>query len=98
MKLRLKPLAVQDIAAASRWYDEQSPSLVDRFAQALGLTFDLILQHPRAFPVVHRGARRAMVVGPFSAYQVFYRATDTAVVVVAVIHGARHARHWKRRL
>lgn len=98
MRLRLKPLAVQDIAAASRWYNEQSAPLAERFAQALDRTFGLILQHPRAFPVVHRGARRAMVVGPFSAYQVFYRATDTAVVVVAVIHGARHPRHWKRRL
>lgn len=98
MRLRLKPLAVQDIAAASRWYNEQSPSLSDRFAQALDQTFGLILQHPRAFPVVHRGARRAMVAGPFSSYQVFFRATDTAVVIVAVIHGARHPRHWKRRL
>ena len=98
MRLRLKPLAVQDIAAVSVWYDEQSPSLAERFAHALDHTFGLILQHPRAFPVVHRGARRAMVAGPFSAYQVFYRATDTTVVVVAVIHGARHPRHWKRRL
>ena len=98
MTLRLKPRAIQDIAAISRWYDEQSPSLADRLAQALDETFGLILRHPRAFPVVHRGARRAMVVGPFSAYQVLYRETDTVMVVVAVMHGARHPRHWKRRL
>jgi len=38
-----------------------------------------------------------MITGPFSAYQVFYRVQSTDVVVVAVTHGSRHPRHWKRR-
>jgi len=38
-----------------------------------------------------------MASGAFSAYQVFYRVERADVVVIAVIHGARHPKHWKRR-
>ena len=97
MRLRFTAFAAVDVAEARDWYSEQGPSLGDRFEQALDDTLASILEHPRAFPVVRRGTRRAMVSGAFSAYQVFYRLESTDVVVIAVIHGSRHPKHWKRR-
>ena len=97
MRLRLTALAAVDVAEAHDWYSEQGTSLGDRFEQALDETFANILEHPRAFPVVRRGTRRAMASGAFSAYQVFYRVERADVVVIAVIHGARHPKYWKRR-
>lgn len=97
MRLRLTPLAALDVAEARDWYSEQDHQLGDRFEQALDGTFANILQHPRAFPIVRRKTRRAMMIDPFSAFQVFYRAESTDLVVVGVIHGSRHPKHWKRR-
>lgn len=97
MRLRLLALALQDIAEARRWYSAQSSALGDRFEAALGDTFAHLLEHPRAFPVVRGSTRRAPVGGAFSAYQIYYRLEETDLVVVAVIHSARHPRHWQRR-
>jgi toxin ParE1/3/4 len=97
VRLRLLPLAAADIVEARRWYSAQSPAVGDRFEAALDVTFAHLLERPRAFPVVRRGTRRAPVTGAFSAYQVYYRLTETDLVVVSVIHGARHPRHWRRR-
>jgi len=97
MRLRLLPLAAQDVAEARSWYSAHEPALGDRFEAALDDTFARLLEHPRAFPVVRRGTRRAPVGGAFSAYQIFYCMEETTLVVVAVIHSARHPRHWQRR-
>jgi plasmid stabilization system protein ParE len=97
MRLRLLPLAAQDVADAQSWYSAQDPALGERFEAALDDTFARLVEHPHAFPVVRRSTRRAPVGGAFSTYQVFYRVEERALVVVAVIHSARHPRHWQRR-
>lgn len=97
MRLRLTPATAQDISDARSWYDTQRPLLGDRFEEALDHTFALLLEHPQAFPVVHRRTRRAPVSASFSSYLVFYRIEGEEIVVVAVIHGARHPRTWQRR-
>ncbi|HSC21779.1 MAG TPA: type II toxin-antitoxin system RelE/ParE family toxin [Solirubrobacterales bacterium] len=97
MKLRILSLAARDASEARRWYSEQNPALGDRFETALGDTFAHLLEHPRAFPIVRRDIRRAPVGDAFSVYQIYYRLEETDLVVVAVVHSARHPRHWQRR-
>ena len=98
MRLRLTPPAAQDVAAARDRYAEVSPALGARFEAALDSTFARLVAHPLAYPMVHRKARRAGVGGAFAAYLVFYRLEGDDLVVLAVIHGSRHPRHWKRRV
>ena len=98
MRIRITPLAAHDIAEAREWYQERGPLLGDRFEHALDETFDRIVEYPRAFPVVWRGTRRAAVANRFSAKQVFYRVDGEELKVVAVVHGSRHPKHWRRRV
>lgn len=96
MKLLLLPAAREDIEEARAWYADRAPHVQGRFEAALADTIERALQSPRAFPVVHRGNLRRALVASFP-YQLFYRLRGDAVVVVALIHSARHPRAWKRR-
>jgi toxin ParE1/3/4 len=98
MRLRLTPLAAQDVAEVRERYAEVSADLGARFEAALDSTFARLVAHPFAYPVVHRQTRRAVVDGAFGAYLIFYRVDGDDLVVLAVIHGSRHPRRWKRRV
>ncbi|HET9766768.1 MAG TPA: type II toxin-antitoxin system RelE/ParE family toxin [Thermoanaerobaculia bacterium] len=96
MKLRYRAAAKLDIHEARDWYGAISPALEERFAGAVATTLTIALDHPRAFPVVHRGDVRRAVVSGFP-YQVFYRLRSSDLIVVAVTHSSRHPRSWQRR-
>jgi plasmid stabilization system protein ParE len=96
MNLRYRAAAKLDVQEAREWYGEISPELEARFARAIADTLGIALDHPRAFPVVHRRDVRRAVVSGFP-YQVFYRLRGDLLVVIAVTHSSRHPRHWQRR-
>jgi toxin ParE1/3/4 len=98
MRLRLTPLAAQDVAEARERYAEVSADLRARFEAALESTFARLVAHPRAYPMVRRKARRAVVDGAFGAYLIFYRVDGDDLVVLALIHGSRHPHRWQRRV
>lgn len=89
------PAAEADIAEATNWYDAFGLPLSASFRQAL----DLILQHIADYPDAHtrvtRGLRRALVHG--FPHGVFYRQTENAIEVIAVLHTSRHPRLWRAR-
>ncbi len=95
LEVRLRPEAEQDLSDAATWYEEQLPALGHQFLDRVLQTFSTISETPLMYPVVHRNTRRALVHRfPFGVY---YRVEDTAIVVVAVMHGSRHPRRWKTR-
>jgi hypothetical protein len=57
----VRPAAAPDIEDAYQWNEAQRPGLGDEFLAALKLTRDRVLQHPEAFPVLHRDTRRALI-------------------------------------
>ncbi len=76
-----------DIAETAAWYEERQRGLGERFTRD---------------PLIHRlrnrrlGARWCF---PRSfPYRIVYRFEGDVVTVVAVIHAARHDRHWRERL
>ncbi len=57
--------------------------------------FSKIADAPLMYPNVHRNTRRAIIQRfPFG---VFYREEAETVIVVAVMHGSRNPRRWKKR-
>ena len=44
-----------------RWYESRRPGLGEEFLQALTSTRARILEHPEAYPVLHRATRRALI-------------------------------------
>jgi plasmid stabilization system protein ParE len=93
----VRPAAAADIEEAYQWYESQQPGLGDQFLAALTLTRDRILEHPEAFPVLHRDTRRALIPRRFP-YGLLYRVYDDAIVVVACMHAKRDPRVWQRRV
>lgn len=94
-EIRLQRDAEQDLAETAIWYEEQQPGLGHQFLDEALATFSSIAEMPSRYPSVHRATRRALMHRfPFG---VFYRIDDVGVVVVAVLHGSRHPRTWRRR-
>ena len=93
----VRPAAASDIEDAYQWYEFQQLGLGDEFLAALRSTRDRIVEHPEAFPVLHRDTRRALIPQRFP-YGLFYRIYDDAIVVVACIHAKRDPRLWQRRM
>jgi plasmid stabilization system protein ParE len=92
----VRPAAAADIEDAYEWYESQQPGLGDEFLAALRATRDRLLEHPEAYPVLHRNTRRALIPQRFP-YALFYRLYGDTIVVVACMHAKRDPRRWQRR-
>lgn len=95
MNLFVRPDAAADIEEAHSWYEVQRPGLGDEFLSAVRAVFEVLLESPRRYRVVHRDTRRANLRRfPFS---VFYRIVDTDIVVIACFNASRDPRRWRGR-
>ncbi|MFQ5807626.1 MAG: type II toxin-antitoxin system RelE/ParE family toxin [Phycisphaerae bacterium] len=92
----VRPAAAADIEDAYRWYESQGPGLGEEFLAALRSARDRVLEHPEAYPVLHRSTRRALIPERFP-YGLFYRLYGDTIVVVACMHASRDPRLWQRR-
>lgn len=92
----VRPAAAADIENAYEWYESQQPGLGDEFLAALRTTRDRLLEHPEAYPALHRNTRRALIPQRFP-YALFYRLYGDTIVVVACMHAKRDPRLWQRR-
>lgn len=93
--VRLRPEAEQDLLEAAFWYEEQRPGIGVQFLDEVLTIFSGIAEAPLMYPTVHRDTRRALMRRfPFGVY---YRVENAAIVVVAVMHGSRDPRRWKKR-
>lgn len=92
----VRPAAAADIEDAYQWYESQRPGLGEEFLAALSLTRDRVLEHPEAFPVLHRDTRRVLIPRRFP-YGLFYRIYGDTIIVVACMHAKRDPRRWQRR-
>lgn len=92
---RVRPLAEQDIAEAFVWYEEQATGLGLEFMRAVDASFAAIQRSPMIYPVVYRDLRRALL--RRFPYKVFFAQREDRIDVLAVVHGRRHPRVWRRR-
>lgn len=90
--VRLTRVAERDLEQAAGWYRREAPAVSPRFRRAVRELQRNIGERPMAYPVVRRGLRRA-VMARFP-YSLFFQVHDEGVLVVAVVHHARHPRHW----
>jgi plasmid stabilization system protein ParE len=95
MQLIVRPAAANDLTRAYRWYEERRTGLGEEMLEEVHAVIERMLLLPRAFPVVHRETRRALV--PRFPYGIFFRLEGNAVIVVAVFHLRRNPRSWQQR-
>lgn len=97
-RLDIRPDALNDIEEATEWYEKQEPGVgIDFASTVLGAIETL-----PANPLIHRLRNRHLNVRWLLTerfpYRVVYRIRDDLITVFAVLHSARLARHWKRRI
>ncbi len=97
-RLIVRSEAEADIIEAALWYDERLEGL------GLELTFEVraairrAVKNPSHHSLVrHRPEVRRILARRFP-YRIFFIVREDAIVVFAVIHAARHDRHWRERL
>ena len=96
MRFVLTEPAESDLQAARDFYVDLSPPISDRFLAAFDSLAERLLTFPESAQLVHQTVRRARVQGfPYAA---FYEIQDDRLVVLAVMHTARHQDRWKSRV
>ena len=93
IELRLE--AVADVDAAYAWYEKQRAGLGEEFLSAFLEKLDLICDNPEAWALLFRKIR-ACTMERFP-YVIYFRNLSDRVDIVAVQHGSRHPRNWRRR-
>lgn len=88
-------MAEADLDQAANWYDEEQAGLGSRFLSDVDQVFGRIHAMPLQFPVVSDNIRRALL--HTFPYAVYFRETDEALLVVAVLHLRRRPGLWRVR-
>jgi plasmid stabilization system protein ParE len=97
-RLIVRAAAEADITEAALWYDGQEAGLglelILEIRSAIRHAFQNPLHHllMRQHPEVRRILARRF------PYRIFFIVREDALIVFAVIHAARHDRHWHERL
>jgi len=87
--------AEADVLDAFAWYEERREGLGALFRNAVDAAVMRIAEAPLSPAVVYRDLRHVLV--RRFPYAIYYRVYPNTVVVVAVVHGRRHSRVWRRR-
>ena len=94
------PLAVRaearvEFDAAFDWYEQRSPGLGVRFAEAVQERRDELAANPKRYPLGYRDVREAQVDG--FPYCLYYAIESNRVLIVSIFHTSRNPNIWKRR-
>lgn len=97
---RFQRAALDELAAATRWYAARSREAAVRFVDEVERALVAICEHPEAWPLRRGGGRRrdarAFVLDRFP-FAVVYRIHPTEIRVLAIAHAKRRPGYWTRR-
>lgn len=96
MKVILRSIAEEDVAAAVEWYERQGVGLGDRLLVNVREALNRIGDHPEAYPLVHPPRLRRILLSDFP-YGLFYLIEQDRAVVTACFHVRQSPRRWSRR-
>ena len=91
MKIRFTRRAAADLDAVLTYVDRRSLRAAQNVKARLQAVINLLVEHPRLGPLTGKRDVRRIVANPYP-YLVFYRATDTEIIIHAVRHAARRPR------
>ena len=87
-----------DLLEAERWYEQQRPGLGQEFLQAVRETISRVPRNPLFYRVRQKRRQIRWTYSRRFPYRIIFRVIGDSVVIYAVLHAARHDRHWKRRI
>lgn len=99
-RVEFAPEVERDVAEAAQWYELQQPGLGARFVEEIIQIWDELADNPLLSCRRHPTRNIRWRYPEHFPYRVVYEVDEGArtVKVAAVLHGARHDRHWKKRV
>lgn len=95
MKYSFHPEAEAEFSHAVAYYEERENSLGYDFAVEVYSAIERAACHPRAWPIIEDGMRRALV--SRFPYGIIYSEEKGKLFIVAVMHLHRDPDYWKDR-
>ena len=100
-RIVLRPEVPDDLRDIVAYLEGASTSAADRFVESVFAALDDLaampgLGSPKRFRVAGITGVRSWWVPAFKKYLIFYQVTDEAIIVLAVVHGARNIRKLLR--
>ena len=96
--LVVRPEVDADLLEVEKWYDQQQPGLGREFLQSAREAMARLPRNPLLYRVRQKRRQIRWVYPRRFPYRIIYRVTGQTILVIAVIHAARHDRHWKKRV
>jgi len=97
-RLVVRPEVDTDLIEAEAWYEQQKAGLGREFLLAARETIEGLSANPLIYQIRSRRKQVRWAYPPRFSYRIVFRVIGDSVVVYAVVHTARHNRHWKPRL
>jgi len=96
----IRPEVEQDVAEAAKWYEAREAGLGAQFVEEVIRVWDSLSENPLLQARRHPRKDIRWRYPERFPYRITYEVVDTekTVIVAAVIHAARHDRHWQRRV
>src|SRR5258708_3184802 len=93
----VRPPAVEDVAAALTWYEDQRPGLGEELNEEIFKAIRRAQEAPGQFRILRsRDGMRRVLTERFP-YKIFFSVVDETLYVHAVLHGAQHDSRWRGR-
>jgi toxin ParE1/3/4 len=97
-RLIVRDEAEADLTEAALWYDEREPGLGWELTLEVHAAIRRAVENPPHHLLLRYRPEVRRVLARRFPYRIFFLVRDDAIVVFAVLHAARHARHWRQRL
>lgn len=99
-RFEFAPQVQQDVAEAAEWYERRQPGLGAQFIEEVIRVWDALSENPLLNCRRHPTRNMRWRYPDRFPYRVIFEVSEAeqTVKVAAVLHAARHDRHWKKRL
>ena len=96
----IRPEVEQDITDAANWYESRQTGLGAGFMDEIIRLWDALAENPLLNARKHPRKNIRWRYPDRFPYRVIYEVDESqqTVIVAAVLHAARHDRHWQRRV
>jgi len=96
-RLIVRPEVEADLAEAEEWYEERQEGWGKEFTQTIRDEIGKLKDKPFIYRLRHRRLGVRWFYLPRFPYRIVYRVQGEEILVIAVLHAARHEREWKKR-